>query len=66
MKPYGFYPVFTRRIGKPHGLIQVLAHLPFILDTDASAFALGGVLSQKVDGVERVIAMRAIRLASQK
>ena len=28
---------------------------PFILDTDASAFALGGVLSQIVDGVERVI-----------
>ena len=28
---------------------------PFILDTDASAFAIGGVLSQVVDGVERVI-----------
>ena len=28
----------------------------FILDTDASAFALGGVLSQVVDGQEKVIA----------
>lgn len=28
---------------------------PFILDTDASAYALGGVLSQVVDGQERVI-----------
>jgi len=27
----------------------------FILDTDASAYAIGGVLSQTVDGVERVI-----------
>ena len=28
---------------------------PFILDTDASAYAIGGVLSQVVDGVERVV-----------
>ena len=28
---------------------------PFILDTDASAYALGGVLSQVVDGEERVV-----------
>ena len=30
--------------------------LPFVLDTDASAFAMGGVLSQIEDGVERPIA----------
>ena len=30
--------------------------LKFILDTDASAFALGGILSQVVDGEEKVIA----------
>ena len=29
---------------------------PFILDTDASNFAAGGVLSQNVDGVEKVVA----------
>ena len=28
---------------------------PFILATDASEFAVGGVLSQKINGVERVI-----------
>ena len=28
---------------------------PFVLDTDASAYALGGVLSQVIDGVERVV-----------
>ena len=34
----------------------------FILDTDASNFAAGGVLSQVVDGVERVIAYSSIAL----
>ena len=29
--------------------------IPFILDTDASAYGIGGVLSQVVDGVERVV-----------
>jgi transposase InsO family protein len=29
---------------------------PFTLDTDASDFAIGGVLSQQIEGVERVIA----------
>ena len=31
-------------------------NLPFVLDTDASAFAMGGVLSQIEDGIERPIA----------
>jgi len=40
---------------------------PLILDTDASAYALGGVLSQVVDGQERVIAYASQTLSkSQK
>jgi len=34
----------------------MLSNSPCILDTDASDVALGGVLSQMVDGVERPIA----------
>ena len=34
----------------------------FILDTDASNFASGGVLSQVVDGVERVLAFASVAL----
>ena len=35
----------------------------FILDTDASNFALGGVLSQIVDGQERVVAYASVALS---
>ena len=37
--------------------------VPFILDTDASAFALGGVLSQRVDEEERVVAFASKSLS---
>ena len=39
---------------------------PFVLDTDASAFALGGVLSQIVDGKERVIAYASQTLSKSQ
>ena len=42
-------------------------HGDYILDTDASNFGLGGVLSQIQDNVERVIAYcRALRLSQRK
>ena len=47
-------------------LAHPLADVPFILDTDASAFALGGVLSQKVDGLERVIAFASKALSKSE
>ena len=43
-----------------------LPDIPFILDTDASAFGLGGVLSQKVDGVERVTAYASNALSKSE
>ena len=43
-----------------------LPDMPFILDTDASAFALGGVLSQKVDGIEQVIAFTCKALSKSE
>ena len=36
-------------------LYHPVPNQPFVLDTDASAYAIGGVLSQVVDGVEKVI-----------
>ena len=37
-------------------LVHPTRHDPFILDTDASAYAMGGEISQIQDGVERVVA----------
>jgi hypothetical protein len=37
-------------------------HAPYIISTDASAFAIGGVLSQNQDGLERVVAYESRRL----
>ena len=39
---------------------------PFILDTDASAYAIGGQLSQVVDGVERVVAYASQTLSKSQ
>ena len=36
-------------------IYHLIPGLPFILDTNASAYAIGGVLSHVVDGVERVV-----------
>ena len=36
--------------------------MPYIVDTDASLTAVGGVLSQEQDGVERVIAYASTTL----
>jgi hypothetical protein len=35
---------------------------PYLISTDASAFAIGGVLSQEQDGLERVVAYESRRL----
>lgn len=40
--------------------------LPFILDTDASDEALGGVLSQVVNGAERPVAFASRTLSKQE
>ena len=47
-------------------LYHPIPDMPFILDTDASAFALGGVLSQEVDGVERVVAYASKSLSKSE
>ena len=48
----------------------ILAHLdftkPFVLDTDASDTAIGGVLSQNIDGKERVIAFASRTLTKSE
>ena len=44
-------------------LSHPLPECEFILDTDASNFAVGGVLSQVVDGIERVVAYASTALS---
>ena len=47
-------------------LSHALPDVSFILDTDASAFALGGVLSQRVDGIEQVVAYASQTLSKSQ
>ena len=47
-------------------LYHPVSDAEFILDTDASAYAIGGVLSQKVDGVERVISYSSQTLSKSQ
>ena len=51
-------------------MVPVLAHhgftKPFVLDTDASSFAIGAVLSKVLDGKERVIAYASRTLSKQE
>jgi hypothetical protein len=43
-------------------LVHPRLDCPFVLDTDASAYGMGGVLSQDIDGEERVIAYASAAL----
>ena len=47
-------------------LSHAIPNHPFVLDTDASAFALGGVLSQTIDGREHVVAYASQTLSKSQ
>lgn len=60
------FVALKQALANPPLLAMPVQGQPYILDTDASDFAIGGVLSQVQDGETRVIAYASRRLSSRE